>query len=352
MSTQPLVYIDFEGRKDKTPVLFGELWRDGDGEEFVQSVLDEQLETTRVARKHLKVDPIDVVVRRLLERATREDRSIVAWSNHEREIIRTFAGLTDREVAELDRRYVNAIKPAKQWRLALAPRWRPDGEALKEYFAAAEFQPTLSKRVTREPARWIEHTQDRVAATGSYRKVGATVKRDWQNLLTYNEDDCRGLCHVHALTTRENGLWKAYSATTFVVDGDHGPVPIRVGQRGRRLRRLLETHKARTWAFISAWNPGSRALPAAENAARHDALLNVVRAAGFKCLSGRGISSDSAWPPEESLMVFDISEDKAVSLGRRFEQLAVVCGRRDEAARLLSCREVLAAPSRTAGQSE
>ena len=76
------------------------------------------------------------------------------------------------------------IQPARLWRRALMPQWHPDGETLKGYFSATAFQPTLSQRVNREPARWIEHTQDRIAATGSYRKVGTTVKRDWQNLLT------------------------------------------------------------------------------------------------------------------------------------------------------------------------
>jgi hypothetical protein len=340
MSTQPLVYIDFEGRKEKPPVLLGELWKNGDGEEFAQSISDEQLQTARVARRHVTVDALDVVVRRLLERARRENRLIVAWSNHEKEMIRKFAGLTDPELSELDSRYVNAIQPARLWRRALMPKWLPEGETLKGYFAATAFQPTLSQRVSREPARWIEHTQGRIAATGSYRKVGTTVKRDWQNLLTYNEDDCRGLCHVYEVTTRERTLWKAYTETTFVVAGERGLVEIRVGQHGRRLRRLLEHHKALTWAFISAWNPSSNALPPAENAARHHALVKAVRDAGFSLLSGRGIPADSSWPPEESLMVFDISEQKAVSLGRTFGQLAIVWGRRDGAAQLLSCRAV------------
>src|SRR4051812_19919711 len=87
MSTQPLVYIDFEGRKEKPPVLLGELWKNGDGEEFAQSISDEQLQTARVARRHVTVDALDVVVRRLLERARRENRLIVAWSNHEKEMI-------------------------------------------------------------------------------------------------------------------------------------------------------------------------------------------------------------------------------------------------------------------------
>ena len=205
MSTQPLVYIDFEGRKEKPPVLLGELWKDGDREEFFQSILDEQLATARVARRHLKVDALEVVVRRLLDRARRENRLIVAWSNHEKEMIRKFAELTDPELSVLESCYVNAIRPARPWRRALVPEWHPEEETLKGYFAATAFQPTLSQRVNREPARWIEHTQDRIAATGSYRKVGATVKRDWQNLLTYNEDDCRGVMpRVQEVTTREH----------------------------------------------------------------------------------------------------------------------------------------------------
>lgn len=140
------------------------------------------------------------------------------------------------------------------------------------------------------------------------------------------------------MTPQKRQLRAAYEATTFVVDGDEGPVPIRINREGTELRRLLETHRARTWAFITAWNPASEELSPLENAGRHQSLLAAVREAGLRSLGGRGVPADRSWQPEESLMVFDISKEDALSLGRMFGQLALVTGRCGAPARLVWCR--------------
>ena len=331
------IYIDFEGRIDQDPVLLGELHHDDGSERFTQWVIDPQLSSAAVAQRHLQVLPLSAVAAQLATTLAAQDTAaVVAWSNHEASILETIAGLGRRHRDLIQKRYVNAIPTAKAWRRALLPRWAPAAEELKLYFDATGFKPRLASQVSRQPAAWIEHTQRRVIATGSYHQVGSTVKRDWQNLLIYNEDDCRGLQHVHSVTSRELGLWKAYMATTFEIDGRRGPVHVRIGQRGRRLRRLLEDQGASTWAFISAWNPASELLSDNENAARHRALITAV--GGRPCLSGRGIPQHEGWTPEESLFIPNISEGKAVALGRKFGQLAVVFGRREEPAQLLSCR--------------
>ena len=139
-------------------------------------------------------------------------------------------------------------------------------------------------------------------------------------------------------SAQERELSAAYKDTTFVVDGDEGPVPIRISEEGSQLQRLLETHGAKTWAFITAWNPASEVLSPVENAARHQNLLAAVQEAGLKSLGGRGVPADSSWQPEESLMVFDISEEHALSLGRMFGQLALISGGYGERARLVWCR--------------
>jgi len=56
-----------------------------------------------------------------------------------------------------------------------------------------------------------------------------------------------------------------------------------------------------------------------------------------------GVGDDGTWPPEESLLVVDISRDDTVALGRRFAHDAVVVGTRSAPARVLDIR---AAPPR------
>lgn len=57
-----------------------------------------------------------------------------------------------------------------------------------------------------------------------------------------------------------------------------------------------------------------------------------------------GIGEGASWPPERSLLILNISRGKAISLGQRFGQLAIVVGRRGEASRLGLDLEVAPAP--------
>src|SRR5262245_36066440 len=73
-----------------------------------------------------------------------------------------------------------------------------------------------------------------------------------------------------------------------------------------------------SWAFITACNPRSVRLPDAENVARMAQLEGAVRALSLKFVHGDGAARDGSWPPEPSLLIFDIDETTACELGRRF----------------------------------
>jgi Protein of unknown function (DUF3293) len=109
---------------------------------------------------------------------------------------------------------------------------------------------------------------------------------------------------------------------------------------------VLRRHQATKWAFLTAWNPASVALSQSENEARQQELTTILDREEYTWLVGEGIGEDPGWTPEKSLFVFDISRGKAVALGSRFGQLAVVVGRRGEPALLVSCAS---APSPDAG---
>jgi hypothetical protein len=131
-----------------------------------------------------------------------------------------------------------------------------------------------------------------------------------------------------------NHLAAAYQATTYVVDAPDGPLSLRVGRTHADLDRLLARHGVTSWAFVTAYNPGSIRLDDTANRARQRQLEEAARALGKAVLPGRGVGDDGTWPPEESLLVLGISEPEAVSLGRRFGQAAVVCGETGAPARL------------------
>jgi hypothetical protein len=52
---------------------------------------------------------------------------------------------------------------------------------------------------------------------------------------------------------------------------------------------------------------------------------------------GEGVGDDRTWPPERSTLVLGIEREAAISLGRRFGQRAIVCGRLGELATLEIC---------------
>jgi hypothetical protein len=129
-----------------------------------------------------------------------------------------------------------------------------------------------------------------------------------------------------------------YRATTYrVFVRDGVPIDLHIGEASAALDALLAGHVAKTWAFITAWNPASRRWSAEENDSRQAELRNEVRARGWRSLEGAGVPARSDWQPEASLLVLDISKADAVALGRRFGQNAIVAGRLGEAAELIYC---------------
>jgi len=132
----------------------------------------------------------------------------------------------------------------------------------------------------------------------------------------------------------------AFLRTTYIARlADGRTIRIRVGEPNAALDELLAAHRARSWAYITAWNPGARRLEPAENAARHDALLRELSRLGRTFYEGEGVPDEPGWEPERSVLVLGLDLDEARALGRRFGQLAIVAGGAGEAPRLVWCND-------------
>ena len=130
-------------------------------------------------------------------------------------------------------------------------------------------------------------------------------------------------------------LWSAYHSTTFRATVDEMDIRIRPGQMEPSLDRALRARGATSWAYITAWDPGSAELPPGENGARHDHLKNEVTGLRFEAFEGYGEPTNPNWMPERSLLVFGISASEAVAMGRRYGQIAIVVGELGQTARLV-----------------
>jgi hypothetical protein len=134
-------------------------------------------------------------------------------------------------------------------------------------------------------------------------------------------------------------LFEAYVATRYEV---HLPLPtgtvaLRHGEPCPALDALLRPD-APGWAFLTAWNPGSRRLARPENE-RRQALLVQALSGRYRLFHGEGRGDDGAWPPELSVLALGLPLAEALALGRKWGQLAVLAGRLGGPARVVLCQE-------------
>ncbi len=118
-------------------------------------------------------------------------------------------------------------------------------------------------------------------------------------------------------------LVAAYKKAQYVVLGDPELV-IRIGEPNPDLDELLEAEGAATAAYITAANPRGEARSAWENEIANAALVESQTEAGYSCYEGEGRDPQGRWTPERSVLVVGIPRADAETLGRVFEQNAIV----------------------------
>jgi hypothetical protein len=134
-------------------------------------------------------------------------------------------------------------------------------------------------------------------------------------------------------------LEAAYLATTFRVEAPNENIDIRVGHMQPKLDALLLQLGATEWAYVTAWNPGSRLARSDQNTFAQDELLRLVRDRGFVLYEGLGIPDLEGWAPERSTWIAGIGRREAIELGRQFGQNAIVIGSWGGVVELVWCDE-------------
>lgn len=93
-------------------------------------------------------------------------------------------------------------------------------------------------------------------------------------------------------------------------------------------------HNLKEWVFITAWNPLPDILSKDQNEKRNAALLDQLKADGFKSHFGQGVSADGEWF-EDSFFIENLSKDKALFYASKFGQVAFVHCSANEKAELV-----------------
>jgi hypothetical protein len=130
---------------------------------------------------------------------------------------------------------------------------------------------------------------------------------------------------------------KAYRETVFRVEGAVR-TELRVGTNHLPLHTFFALYGSQSCAFVTAVNPRSHALDAAENRQRHAALRAELELRRCKHFEGTGAHPSNGWPPEAGFLVFGLGLDEARGLGRRFDQDAIVWAGIDTRVRLALLR--------------
>jgi hypothetical protein len=132
-------------------------------------------------------------------------------------------------------------------------------------------------------------------------------------------------------------LFEAYARTNFWVELPSVCHALRVRKLHEAFDQFLGSTEFAEWAYITAYNPMSRRLSDEENQRRQRDLVATVKSLGLQTLTGLGVPDDPGWQPEPSILILGISRDDAKSLGRDYEQRAIVNGKLCFEAELVEC---------------
>lgn len=138
----------------------------------------------------------------------------------------------------------------------------------------------------------------------------------------------------------------AYRATSYrVLDGGRLACELRIGRPSPSFDALARASGSTRAVFLTAANPRGEAHPEPANLDRNAALDAALDAGGWTRLEGWGVPDATGWAPEPSRLVLDLPRAAALTLARRFEQVAWVDIELGGPARLVFTEEAGDAPS-------
>jgi hypothetical protein len=198
-------YVDFEGQTDQPPILLGCTRRSGEDQlHRVRQVITDPAFAPLAQADGLELLSLGDAVLRILQRAEKGDRLIVAWTEHELNVVRTYCP------EHLDRfrsRYVNARKLAVRWRNRRHAGDKPSG-------TLADYLTLVGYRVPDEAG--IGMTGDTIAVLrrslardGDAEQLTDNQRRRWRDLREHNRHDCRGMRVVTLIAAREQAELRA-----------------------------------------------------------------------------------------------------------------------------------------------
>ena len=195
---QNALYIDFEGRTGCPPVLLGTLAAPAAGlSDVVQYVVDPVFAVTGAAT-NCTVIALDELVSALVDRAINEGRRIVAWSEHDLDVVRDHCSPATYQ--RFAARYRNARAFADRWREQLHPHVVFDTPGRKEN-ALANYEDMIRYEVPERfgPGKTGEHLRRLIPPLTRgkiWDELSPAQRGYWDDVLGHNQHDCVGMYEV------------------------------------------------------------------------------------------------------------------------------------------------------------
>jgi hypothetical protein len=120
----------------------------------------------------------------------------------------------------------------------------------------------------------------------------------------------------------DQSLVRAYERTHYCLPTLSAIV--RVGAICPILEDWLRGEGLKGGVFITAYNPGSRLLPATENRCWQNTLETELRQWQQAYLPAIHRDPDEQWPDEPACFVFELKATAALALAKRYQQKAVL----------------------------
>lgn len=118
----------------------------------------------------------------------------------------------------------------------------------------------------------------------------------------------------------------AYKQAIYEVYYGRKTIQINIGQNCPPLDCLVVQSDPPAWALITAANPYSQPLSKPENQQRHQRLYQYLTELQLPIIPAVGKDRIGVWTPELSWLIVGITRSKAIAIGRKFEQYAIVYG--------------------------
>ena len=147
----------------------------------------------------LELLPVADAVERILQRAERRDRLIVAWSSHERKVIETQC---PEHLERFDAQFVNARALAERWRNKVQTGRKPETNHLVDYLVLVGYRVPVEAGPGRV-GKTIRVIRDAFERGRSVDQLTANQRQRWRDLRSHNRHDCAGMRSVCVLAADE-----------------------------------------------------------------------------------------------------------------------------------------------------